>query len=197
MQRAGFVKFPVSSFSTFYLHGGSNFILPLNLLSFTGNKQNQDAFLSWRTANEMNISRFELQRSDDGQHFVTIGIVQPGISAYTYTDVIIFNSKSVVFYRLKSIDNDEKFTYSAIIKLVRQSDGLLTVYPNPVKDVLSIGGIQQNGTIRLLNAAGKLLMQQTVNAQTVTMDLSRYANGLYIVQYMLNGEVVNQKVTKQ
>ncbi len=171
--------------------------LPLNLLSFTGGKLNNDAQLQWRTANEINVSRFELQRSDDGQNFATIGTVLPGSVTYSYTDVNVFSSKAVVFYRLKSIDIDEKFTYSSIIKLSKQNDLLLTVFPNPVKNVLTISNLQQSGIVRLFNAAGKLLLQQTVSAQSMTIDMSKYANGMYVLQYQQNGEIVNRKIIKQ
>ncbi len=43
--------------------------LPLNLISFSGSKQNNDALLQWKTANEINVSRFEVQRSDNGIDF--------------------------------------------------------------------------------------------------------------------------------
>jgi hypothetical protein len=39
-------------------------VLPFKLISFTGSKQNNDALLQWKTANEINVSRFEVQRSE-------------------------------------------------------------------------------------------------------------------------------------
>lgn len=171
--------------------------LPLNLISFTSSKQNNDALLQWKTANEINVSRFEVQRSNDGQTFTTIGTVAAGGSLYSFTDANTFSSRTVAFYRLKSIDADDRFTYSNIIKLSKQASATVTVYPNPVSDVLSISGLKQNGTVLLYNAEGKLLQQQTVTAQTMTIDMSKYAKGIYLLQYKTGDEVVNQKIIKQ
>ena len=173
-----------------------NAVLPLNLLSFTGSKQNNDALLQWKTANEINVSHFEIQRSNDGQTFTSIGTVAAGGSFYSFTDANTFSSRTMAFYRLKSIDTDARFTYSNIIKLSKQVSVSLTVFPNPVSDVLTIAGLKQGGSIRLFTADGKLLKQQTVSAQTVTMDMSKYAKGIYWLQYQYNGETVNQKISK-
>lgn len=186
----------VTGESTEYILGSIGNPLPLNLISFTGSKQSNDAILQWKTTNEVNVSHFELQRSEDGQNFVTAGTVLPGSFSYQYTDAGIFNSKLVVFYRLKSFDMDNRFSYSAIIKLEGKSELLFTVYPNPVMDVLTIGGLPQKGTIRLFNAAGMLLLQQSVNAQTVTMDISQYAKGMYVLQYQSVNGILSQKIIK-
>ncbi len=175
----------------------ANIALPLNLLSFSGSKQNNDAVLHWKTANEINVSRFEVQRSSDGQTFTTLGNVAAGGSLYSFTDANTFSNRTVAFYRLKSIDADGRFTYSNIIKLSKQASGLITVFPNPVNDVLTIGGIKQGGFIRLFDANGKLFQQQAVIAQTMTIDISKLAKGIYLLQYLMDGEVMSQKIIKQ
>lgn len=172
-------------------------VLPLNLLSFSGNKINADAQLQWRTANEVNVSHFELQRSDNGQNFLPICIVQAGGSSYSFNDVNIFSQKSLVFYRLKSIDIDGKFSYSSIIKLSNRQDIKLTVFPNPTQNVVTISGIKEKGVIRIFSSDGKLLQQQTAIAQSMTIDMSKYTSGLYVLQYQREGEVINQQLIKQ
>jgi len=171
--------------------------LPLTLLSFTGSKANNDARLQWTTANEVNVKRYEVQRSDNARDFITIGMSTSGNSLYTYVDANIFVSKSLIYYRLKSIDNDGRFTYSNMIRLSGQATGMVTVFPNPVKDVITIGGLKQHGSIILFDAAGKLLQQQIITAQTITLDMSNYAKGMYLLQYRVDGEIISQKVIKQ
>lgn len=187
----------VTGESTEYILGRLVGALPLNIISFTGSKQNNDAMLQWKTANEINVIQFEVQRSNDGQVFATISTVAAGGSLYSLTDANTFSSRTVAFYRLKSIDADDRFTYSNIIKLSRQTSAAVTVYPNPVSDVLSISGLQQKGTVLLYNTEGKLLQQQTVTAQTMTMSMSKYAKGIYLLQYKTGDEVANQKIIKQ
>jgi Secretion system C-terminal sorting domain len=174
-----------------------NTILPLKLISFTGSKQNNDALLQWKTANETGVSKFEVQRSDNGQTFTSIGTVASGAALYSFTDANTFSSRMLTYYRLKSIDVDARFTYSNILRLSKQANTALTVYPNPVSNLLTISGLKEKGTILLFNADGKLLRQQIVSAQTMSMDMSNYAKGIYLLQYTAEDEVVNQEIIKQ
>lgn len=187
----------VAGESTEYILGSIGNPLPLNLISFAGNKKNSDALLQWKTANEVNVSRFELQRSDNGQNFVTIGTVSAGGNNYSYTDAGVFNNRQTVYYRLKSVDIDGRFTQSSIIRLQKTSTGLITVFPNPATDKIAISGLKQSGTVRLYDGTGKLLQQQIITAQTVTMDLSGYAKGMYLLQYDVKGEMANLKIIRQ
>lgn len=187
----------VTGESTEYILGSIGNPLPLNLISFAGTKTNNNALLQWRTASEVNVSRFELQRSDNGQNFVSIGTVSAGGNNYSYTDAGVFNSKQTVYYRLKSVDIDGRFTQSSIIRLQKTIGGVATVFPNPVTDRIAISGLQQTGTVSLYDASGKLLLQQIVTAQTVTMDLSGYAKGMYLLQYAVEGEISNLKIIRQ
>jgi hypothetical protein len=171
--------------------------LPLTLLSFSGTKEHNDAKLQWITANEINVKRYEVQRSDNGRDFVTIGTATSGNSLYSFVDANVFVNKSLAYYRLKSIDNDGRFTYSNIIRLSNQAAAVVSIFPNPVKDVVTIGGLKQEGTICLFDATGKLLQQQNVKAQTITLDMTGYAKGMYLLQYRVKAEVTSQKIIKE
>jgi Secretion system C-terminal sorting domain len=171
--------------------------LPLNLLSFSASRQNEAVLVQWKTANEINVDRFEVQRSENGIDFSTIGTVRAGRANYSLTDGKAFVNTTIVFYRLKSIDTDTRFTYSNIAKVSKQPDFVLTTYPNPVSDVLVVNGLTQNGTISLFNADGKLLRWQTVFGRTVAIDMSDYARGMYLLQYKTQGQVVTRKISKQ
>jgi len=187
----------VTGESTEYILGKQGDPLPLKLISFTGTKQNSNALLQWTTSNEVNLSHFEIQRSDNGQVFTTIGTLRAGGNTYSFPDINVFVSKANVFYRLKSVDTDGQFTYTNIIKLSQQLSGSLTIYPNPVKDVLSISGLKQNGSILLYGMDGKLLKQLNVSAQVMTIDMRVYAKGIYLLHYTAEGETRTQQIIKQ
>ena len=187
----------VTGESTEYILGKQGDPLPLKLISFTGTKQNSNALLQWTTSNEVNLSHFEIQRSDNGQVFTTIGTLRAGGNTYSFPDINVFVSKANVFYRLKSVDTDGQFTYTNIIKLSQQLFGSLTIYPNPVKDVLSISGLKQNGSILLYGMDGKLLKQLNVSAQVMTIDMRVYAKGIYLLHYTAEGETRTQQIIKQ
>jgi hypothetical protein len=73
----------------------------------------------------------------------------------------------------------------------------MVVYPNPTKDIITICGLQQQGTVSLYNSTGKLMNQQNVTAQSIIFDLSRYADGVYFLQYQTENGITNQKIIKQ
>lgn len=167
--------------STEYLLGSTGFALPLSLTSFSGSKQGNDALLQWKTANEINVSRFEIQRSDNGQNFIPVSTVTPGNFSYSFTDVNIFNSKSVVFYRLKSIDVDGRFTTSAIIRLSSKQINPLTVYPNPAKNIITVSSSKKQDAV-IINTIGQVVGKiQLVNGSQV-FNVTVLGSGIYYIK---------------
>ena len=139
-----YAEFEVKDFSEFWLSDGGlnkNTPLPLKLLSFTAKKQNgKDVLAEWTTGEEYNISRFEIEvakGNSDYQlnRFTRIGSVNSqgnsnGEHRYSFTDLEI-NKSDVRYYRLKIIEADGSFSYSAIRPVVFTNDVQWQVYPNP------------------------------------------------------------------
>jgi hypothetical protein len=93
---------------------------PVELLSFTANRDGNRAALQWITASEQNSSYFSVEKSDDAIHFTEIGSVNArgnssNLITYEYEDRQ-FNSTS--YYRLKMLDKDGSYKYSrtAVLK---------------------------------------------------------------------------------
>ncbi|MEM1216962.1 MAG: HYR domain-containing protein, partial [Bacteroidota bacterium] len=91
-------------------------VLPLDLLSFTGEARHKINLLAWTTANEEDFNHFEVERSPDGNAWNFIGEVPrsspregPGERAYVFEDEGIS-----AYYRLKMVDLDGTFTYSDV-----------------------------------------------------------------------------------
>lgn len=167
--------------------------LPLTLLSFTGEQQSKTNLLKWVTSQEINTSYFELERSDNANNYSVIkSLLAAGNSSiarnYVSTDEHPFTGNN--FYRLKMVDKDGKFTYSNIVLLrVLQNDVLLSVFPNPTADRLNIAisGSTNIGQIqlRLFDNAGKLVAEQSnTNNNGLTLDISKYASGVYLLKIM-------------
>jgi Concanavalin A-like lectin/glucanases superfamily/Secretion system C-terminal sorting domain len=184
--------------STEYILGSTGSPLPLNLISFTGSRQNKNVQLQWKTTQEINLEKFELQRSDDGNLFTTITSISAGSSNYNYLDADVFTIRQTCYYRLKSIDRDGKFVYSAIIRFAAQTNtGKLTLFPNPVNDVLSISGLTANSTLRLITMDGKIIWQQNIQTQSAILPMGNYPNGVYMLQYSDGTRVLTEKIIKQ
>lgn len=107
------------------------------LASFTLSISERDIILNWSTATEVNLYKFNVQRSTDQINFATISQVRAsGTSnsekAYTYIDKSL--DAGAYYYRLQLVDGDGAFTYSAVISanvVVPQTNKLSNCFPNP------------------------------------------------------------------
>ena len=117
-------------------------ILPLSLISFTVAKQNNTAQLSWQTANEVNTSYFDIQRSTNGIDFTTVGkITAKGNSStnnnYSFADDVSASVSGKLYYRLTIVDKDGAFSYSSIQYITIDNEPIqITVTPNPATIIL-------------------------------------------------------------
>lgn len=97
-------------------------LLPVTFIQFSGTIDNVNAYLHWVTANEVNNSGFEIQRSFDGINFIAIGNVvskREDASANNYYSFIDIKPTltNIIYYRLRQIDNNGFSTFSKVISL--------------------------------------------------------------------------------
>ena len=98
--------------------------LPVELVTFKGEKRNRENVLFWETASETNNRGFEVEISNDGSHFEKMAFVKgrgttSELQNYNFTHTLNAKQNGVLYYRLKQLDNDGKFEYSKIIEIGR------------------------------------------------------------------------------
>ena len=168
--------------------------------------------LNWATASEMNASHFVIERSTDGHTFNDAAVVfafgnTTEQKNYRYTDKIGSINNTVVYYRLRQVDIDGKFEYSAtrIIRISDQAEKSIAMltYPNPVTSELrtTIPNEWQGKkvTYKIVNANGLVSKQSQVgsSSQTETLNISTLAPGLYFVKASCGDQSAQQKIIKQ
>ncbi len=179
--------------------------VPVSWLYFNGTNREKNNLLKWATANEQNSKEFRLERSLNGTSFTQIAsIPAAGNSSsarhYQYTDMNIHLLNSpIMFYRLKQVDNDANFNYSAIVRLTYLDNSIIPsiVYPNPTNGQINIliGDLKQLGTeATITDINGRILKKFTITSANQAIDLSNFVNGLYFVR-LKNKEVL--KIIKQ
>ena len=183
--------------------------LPVKLVDFTAKYDKPNVSLSWKSAQELDFNYYELEHSSDGQVFSTTSIVfgagANGQGAeYIYTDKSVAKS-GLVYYRLKMVDIDGKFTYSPvrIIRLGDDNNSLtLTAYPNPVTNELRITlptawqGKQVN--ISLYNTTGQRVSGLNIenSSQTETITTTSLQRGAYFLKANCGQDVVSRQIIK-
>ncbi len=215
-----YAEFKVKDFSEFWLNNGGfdNFqSLPVELISFTATKASniKDVLVQWKTASELNVNRFEVEvaKSNSGyqqNQFVKIGDVNSfGNSVqeqqYNFTD--IENGKSGVrYYRLKTIDNDGSFKYSAIRSVLFDDEIKWQINPNPSAGKFNLTYQANDGldiTVKILDVNGKSVKLYrsvaTGFVQKINIDLDepKFANGLYLLEVAAGEKRQSFKLVKQ
>ena len=123
----------------FYLVFKPMQILPVKFTSITAENVSKSINkINWKVENEINIIRYDIEKSTDGRLFKSIGNIASafnnGQSGY-YQFVDSFFNAEVVFYRIKSLDLDGSISFSKIVKISETgSNPNLYVSPNPVEN---------------------------------------------------------------
>jgi trimeric autotransporter adhesin len=176
-----------------------------SLLEFSGQKINNDALLTWKTANEMNTDKFIVERSLNRIDYSAIGsklaFNGQGNYQYNFTDPQInLLGADIVYYRLKQIDFNGKYSYSRIVAISLTGKNVLIIYPNPAINNTNITITTYNTEaiqLRMINNLGQIVKQQqlgvTTGSITLSLDVSGIAKGMYYLE--VKGETIHE--TKQ
>lgn len=112
-------------------------VTPVEMVSFEASAEKNRVTLEWKTASETNNFGFDVERSRDNTNFTKIAFVQGHgtvveAKRYKYSDQGLNQGR--YFYRLKQVDTDGSFEYSAVIEVivgVPKTFSLHQNYPNP------------------------------------------------------------------
>lgn len=160
--------------------------LPLQLLDFSATLVDKNGVLKWVTTNEINTSKFDVERSVDGITWGYLGSVNAissyGINNYTYSD--FSPSLGTNHYRLKMIDKDGNYTYSMVRDIFIESlQSAFSIIPNPAKEYALISFKQPtNGSISIFDIQGKKIFEDVVNGNSYNLSTSQFMNGNYIIK---------------
>jgi hypothetical protein len=176
--------------------------LPIELLGFDAKKEGGDVKCYWSTATEVRSSHFDVERSEDGINFETIGRVEAAGESYSFKHYEFKDSdplEGTNYYRLKKVDIDNSYDYSQIKAVQFDQDGELLIYPNPGYNLFTIEEKQfKSGSIAVFTEDGKLVKEvEHPNTHKFILNLSDVADGTYIVVLEENGQRRVKKVIKQ
>ncbi len=183
-------KTGIQSFSRWTLSGAGN-ALPIQFTLFNIKCQDNNNLISWKTAQEQNSNRFEVQRSSDGIHWTTISTIPAAGSSvaeksYSYTDV---NPSQENFYRIAGCDNDGTVKYTSVLRSsCGGSKDVFRVWPTPTRGTVHIGiatDAASSVNIRVFNSNGSLVKQLATKVlqgnNQFSVDLGPLTNGVYTV----------------
>ena len=174
--------------------------LPIEISAFSAHCAAGNTVLEWITATENNNDYFTVERSADAIEWVNVGRIEgAGYSArrYNFSDVQTYKGDS--YYRLKQTDYDGKYSYSPVVS-VRNCQGTsrendFSIYPNPAAGEFNLqfsGQAEDVRFVEVYNLMGlKILHQENYES---SIDLSDKPGGNYIVNLVLNDQVISKKI---
>jgi glucuronoarabinoxylan endo-1,4-beta-xylanase len=159
--------------------------LPVRLGVFSVKSVENTVHLEWTTHSEKDNAGFDIERSADGRMFSKIASVK-GYGNSDFENHYVFTDASPVsginYYRLKQTDLDGTYMYSPVKSVKHGHTTPVIVYPNPVKDVLTIDlkGNTTGDQLFIVNALGQQVIQvNAIQSEQTEIDVSNLQSGLY------------------
>jgi hypothetical protein len=166
---------------------------------FTAWKTSTSNILRWLTLQEFDNLKFEVQRSDDGVNFVTIGTISGELSSYSEKNYQWEDRTPPVscYYRLKQVDINGREKYHKIIHVIRTDVPYFDIrFPNPVPNNLLLE-LQTNfigeATMRIISMNGTPVLQEKIRFTKGDNNYYRNLSSLPSGKYVL---VLENELTK-
>jgi hypothetical protein len=186
--------------------------LPLHQLELRAYLRGNNVNLKWTAENEMNTSTFIIERCTDGNNFTGIGSKFPSgplntPTSYQFDDNILgLPSATIVYYRIKAMDNDSRFAYSNVTTVKLEKTTGVQVWPNPAGSFVNIAYNAASNTtidISLMDGQGRLVRRESIKVsrglnQFSINSLGTLPAGMYLIRITdkNTGKIYTEKISK-
>ena len=155
--------------------------------------------LSWDRADyEFTLDRFEIYRSIDGVDFKMIKRIvnTPSISHYECFDIM--EETGNFFYRIVAFyQNDCASEPLDILITVTETNDhdnhAVTLYPNPTTGKATVIA-EQMRQIHIINSLGQTVESMKVDSDSITLDLTPFGKGLFLLMIQTENGMIRQSV---
>jgi hypothetical protein len=181
-------------------------VLPVSMLDFDAKRNGNANHLTWTTAQEVNVDRFEVEFSEDGKNFKSIGrlnATNQASSKQTYRYIDNRTSTGIHYYRIRSVDRDSKFSLSEVRSVRNLGYASMTVFPNPVSNQLNLQidlEKAENAVYFITDLSGRRVQTGRFNlnegSNRMPVSCTSLPKGTYILTLQLNNETLVKKITK-
>lgn len=186
--------------------------LPIELIDISAVGVEDHINVVWNVASEMNLSHYELERSEDGIDFEQIATLDAqgnttNALSYQYDDYDVRGFQHY-YYQVRSVDLDGSYEYTPVVvaSIGGYGEGFnenaVSLYPNPTNSntAVAIHADQQlKISMTVMSASGQLVhkKQLLINSGNTIVNLAsnNWANGVYLVQ--LRDELSGKTITKR
>lgn len=166
--------------------------LPVTGLQAAAQRTGNAITVQWETISEYNSSHFIVQKSNDASNWYNINsVAAQGYSDRKHTySVIDTKAADVIYYRIKQLDVNGKFTYSNIVRMKQAATiATATTFPNPFVNQVQVdikAERSNNAVLTIYEVSGKKLLQKTLtlvkgNNSFTILQVQQLAAGVYVL----------------
>ncbi|HTN45942.1 MAG TPA: T9SS type A sorting domain-containing protein [Flavipsychrobacter sp.] len=188
---------------------------PLNmtLLNFLATAKGNNVNLRWKTANESDVFSYDVERSEDGMSYHTVGSLSAktgnGSGAdYEFTDANAFNDgASSFYYRLKANGKGNKKEYSKVVRVISEeaNSAESVVFPNPFTENIFVSVYANSNTkasFQVADMTGRCLINMTNELQkgkniAPIPQMSNLPPGYYLLTVVSEGNTTVHQILKK
>ncbi len=163
-------------------------VLPVELLRFDGRTEGSNVLLEWATASEQDSRHFVVERSDDLETFMPIGMVEAAGNSQAelhYTMLDERPAPGINYYRLRSVDLDGTFDLSEVVPVQVALDMRPLIYPNPAQELVHVrlpDGQWEETTIVVRDLSGRVVRAVVMEGRVTRLTLAGFRPGAYILE---------------
>lgn len=165
--------------------------LPVAWLYFRATRESNGVQLKWATSVEESNDRFVIERAQDNGSFVAIDSISGAgtssqVKEYQYVDQSA--TSGTLRYRIKQVDIDGRFTYTAIVHIAGSSTvSQIQLYPNPAQDEVYLKGWTTGNaaSVSIIDMNARVVSNTSVQ-QGQSLNISTLKAGQYLVRLVVN-----------
>ncbi|RZA01033.1 MAG: T9SS type A sorting domain-containing protein [Sphingobacteriaceae bacterium] len=186
-------------------------VLPVTHFQLNAADNNNIVALNWGVISSLDLTVFEIERSADNINYEKIGtqpadITHGELKQFNSSDNIATLNNELIYYRIKVTGKNGQVKYSNVVVIRRgKITTLFSVTPNPASDVASVRFTAEKEvivTISIKDFTGKLVHLQKAKALKGNNvlplnNLTKYSNGVYHVQLLIDNDVQAAKLIIQ
>lgn len=169
--------------------------LPVTISGFTATANDCQVDLKWKVTEAINFSHFVVQRSTDGQNFLSLKNINfnANQTEYSYKDTpskIDGASRNTYYYRLQEVDlngiTDYSIMRSAITANCIGQQLSINYYPNPTAQEINLTSLSAIARVEIYTLTGQNVYNYlpTTNITQLEIDLRNLATGTYIMNVL-------------
>jgi hypothetical protein len=175
--------------------------LPISLVNFAGQLNNNEIVLNWQTSAEFDNNYFIVEKSIDGINYTKIGTVNGNGTttiAHAYNFIDMQPAEGNNYYRLIQVDYDNSIAYSNVVVITAPSvQSMIATYLPAEHSIFISFNKLQKGTLwfNLYADNGQLISSTSAeNIITNKINTTTLATGIYMLQVISSNNNYAKKI---